>query len=201
MLCNHKSIGLTMPLPTEILMNIFSHIMIEEHNKLFLCVLVNKTWCCIATPYLWQRPFSWIRRPLPIKKGERFLRIFDVMYHFLQDNEKEGLTLDGYRPVSSLMNPSFPYPSYIREITNMGLNFSLDFWQRTYTFREIISDTRYCIPWDHLCILVGRKIKKKDLVLPFCRMFKQENRIHSAILFMNPSFSHDVSECMKCLPV
>lgn len=188
-----------MDVPTEILMIIFRQLMIEGHDTLFSCILVNSTWCKIAIPYLWRRPFSWIRRPLSVKKGTRFLRILDVMYHFLRDEEKKRLTLDGYLPVNELRNTLFPYPSYIREITNVGLYFSLDFWQRTYTFGDM-SETKYSMSWYELSILVNRTIVRKDVVLFFCRMLKQESRIHRVNLFMNPVLDHDIRECMKCFP-
>ena len=69
------------------------------------CILVNRLWCRLAIPFLWEDPFS---NPI---KNHHFIEIY---LHFLNDDDKAKLTEHGIDINFLSSNPLFNYPSFIK---------------------------------------------------------------------------------------
>ncbi|RIB08022.1 hypothetical protein C2G38_2212742, partial [Gigaspora rosea] len=66
----------------ELMENIFNNLNNEiTRSSLRSCALVNRYWCKMAVPILWQDPFSSVQRPLFISK----------YFSSLEEDEKLGL--------------------------------------------------------------------------------------------------------------
>ena len=151
----------------------------ESLTTLFHCVQVNRLWCILAIPYLWRRPFSWIKRDSDVckhpnnKQHPNFLKIINILFHFLSEEDKNNIILDGYKPLI-IDHLIFPYPHYIREITGFGLVAVLHKWQR-------------------------KKKVKGNLVIPFCYLFKQNSNIRNASFFMDPAeyLCKNIKDCLE----
>src|SRR5688572_17180506 len=89
-------------------------------NTLYSLALVNRFWCRLAIPLLWEDPFS-------IKYQENTFHFIDTYFLFLNDNDKSKVKeLGFYKFDSNLQNPLFNYPSLIK---------TLDFTEYNYMFQ------------------------------------------------------------------
>jgi hypothetical protein len=81
----------------------------NNFSTLYSLALVNRFWCCLAIPLLWEDPFSIKYRP---SLSYHFL---DTYFLFLNDNDKSKLKEIIFRKFdSNLQKPLFNYPSLIK---------------------------------------------------------------------------------------
>src|SRR5438876_5882001 len=79
----------------------------NDFNTLYSLVLVNRFWCRLAIPLLWEDPFS-------IKYQKDSTHFIDTYFLFLNDNDKNRVKdLLSYKFDSNLQQPLFSYPSLI----------------------------------------------------------------------------------------
>src|SRR5213082_3260616 len=91
----------------EVTTNII-HRLHNDIRSLYSCVLVNKFFCCLAVPLLWEDPFS-------IKYRENLTYHFiDTYLLFSNDNDKSKIKEIKFD--SNLHKPWFNYPSYIKTL-------------------------------------------------------------------------------------
>src|SRR2546421_3137434 len=84
----------------------------NNFETLYSLALVNRFWCRLAIPLLWEDPFSIkYRKHLPT----HFLHFLDTYFLFLSDDDKTKF--EQVMPCefdSNLKKPLFNYPSYIK---------------------------------------------------------------------------------------
>src|ERR1044071_8582817 len=103
MACSKLFSGDLPELSTFIAQNLRSDI-----KTLYSLALVNRFWCRIVIPLLWEDPFS-------IKIHKASSRFLDTYFLFLNDNDKEKLKF--YEYGSNSYKPLFNYPSLIKTIS------------------------------------------------------------------------------------
>jgi hypothetical protein len=89
----------------------------NDYSTLHSCILVNKLWCRLAIPLLWENPFS-------ITTGNyNFIKVY--LYNL---NKYLKATLSKYQIIDSLLtsNTLFNYPSFIRYLNIDKINTSID---------------------------------------------------------------------------
>src|SRR3954470_5135672 len=81
----------------------------NNFNTLYSLALVNRFWCRLAIPLLWEDPFS-------IKYQEHpTFHFLDIYFLFLNDSDKSKLkNIILYEIDSNLQKPLFNYPSLIK---------------------------------------------------------------------------------------
>src|ERR1700742_1619984 len=99
---------------------ISSYIIQNLHNNvntLYALMLVNRFWCRLAIPLLWEDPFS-------VKYRENLPSHFiDIYFLFLSDNDKINMKTKFYSKFdSNLHKPLFNYPSLIKTIDFYRVN-------------------------------------------------------------------------------
>ncbi|POG77692.1 hypothetical protein GLOIN_2v1871144 [Rhizophagus irregularis DAOM 181602=DAOM 197198] len=93
----------------------------NDYSTLHSCILVNKLWCRLAIPLLWENPFS-------ITTGNyNFIKVY--LYNL---NKYLKATLSKYQIIDSLLtsNTLFNYPSFIRYLNIDNINTSINMWLR-----------------------------------------------------------------------
>ncbi|RIA81882.1 hypothetical protein C1645_881353 [Glomus cerebriforme] len=93
----------------------------NDTSTLHSCILVNRLWCRLAIPLLWEDPFS-----IPITKNYHFIEIY---LHSL--NESDKTKLNEYGIDSNLLFPSstlFNYPSFIKCLNTYKIIYSIEKW-------------------------------------------------------------------------
>ncbi|RIA84578.1 hypothetical protein C1645_808700 [Glomus cerebriforme] len=92
----------------------------NDFSTLHSCVLVNKLWCRLAIPLLWEAPFS-----LKIPKNYHYIEIF---LHNLNEEDKTQLNKIGINknifPTSTLFN----YPGFIKCLKMVEIAYSIEKW-------------------------------------------------------------------------
>ena len=83
----------------------------NDFNTLYSLALVNRFWCRLAIPLLWEDPFS-------VKCRENLSSHFiDTYFLFLSDIDKSKMETKLYSKFdSNLHNPLFNYPSLIKTV-------------------------------------------------------------------------------------
>jgi hypothetical protein len=92
-----------------------------DYKTLHSCILVNRLWCRLAIPLLWENPFS-INKP----KNHHFI---DIYLHNLNDNYKTKLNEYG-RINNDLFSSNilFNYPSFIKCLDTYEVSRSIKYW-------------------------------------------------------------------------
>ena len=99
----------------------------NDLKSLYSCIFVNRFWCRVAIPILWEDPFSTEWR-------NKFLHHFlDIYFLFLSDEDKMGTKEFRRYKISHRMNsfsfkPLFNYPSFIKTLNTFQLELHVINW-------------------------------------------------------------------------
>src|SRR6266480_4295968 len=98
----------------------------NNHNTLYSLTLVNRFWCRLAIPLLWENPFS----KITCNYRENLLRNFlDTYFLFLNDNDKSKLKeIISLSSDSNLQKPLFNYPSLIKTMDIDRIRLHVSNW-------------------------------------------------------------------------
>ncbi|CAG8481627.1 2395_t:CDS:1 [Funneliformis mosseae] len=93
----------------------------NDKASLFSCILLNRSWCKMAIPVLWSRPFE---NPM---YGNN-LNIFWIYISCLSMNEKQRLESKGIRLSKPSQRPLFDYPKYLRGFDCLNFQIAINQW-------------------------------------------------------------------------
>jgi hypothetical protein len=94
----------------------------NDFKTLHSCILVNRFWCRIAIPLLWENPFS-------INLNNRNSHFLDIYLSSFQDNILEELEINRI----NIRLPSFNYPSYIKIVDTHKIEMTIRGWILKFT--------------------------------------------------------------------
>ncbi|EXX74640.1 uncharacterized protein OCT59_006907 [Rhizophagus irregularis] len=111
------------------LMNDIIKYLQNDFSTLHSCILVNRSWCRLTIPLLWENPFS-----IPTK-NYNFIEIY-----LNNLNNKSKLKLNKYKINNNLLpsNTLFNYPSFIKYLNTGSISFSIEKW-----FKTLKPESRY----------------------------------------------------------
>src|ERR1043166_7850642 len=144
MACSKLLSGDLPELSTQIIRNLRNNI-----STLHSLTLVNRFWCRLAIPLLWEDPFS-------VKCQENYLssHFIDTYFLFLNEDDKSKVkAIKFYEFDSNLNNPLFNYPSLIKTINfyrieSHALNWISTSYNTSNTFEcsfQHFSDKKPCL--------------------------------------------------------
>lgn len=121
----------------------------DDFKTLHSCLLVNRLWCRLAIPLLWNDPFS------IITENYNFIEIY--LLHLRNDAKKE---LNKYITCNNLysLNTLFNYPSFIQHLDTSKISYAINKWIATFE----ISSTKA----SHLGYFIQNKRKLSLLQTP-----------------------------------
>ncbi|GBB99712.1 hypothetical protein RclHR1_03600008 [Rhizophagus clarus] len=90
----------------------------NDHITLSSCILVNRLWCRIAIPLLWENPFS------TCTKNCNFIEIY---LQYLNEKDKDKLQEYGIK-IHSKPSLLFNYPNFIKNINTCKIVYSIEKW-------------------------------------------------------------------------
>uniref|UniRef100_U9UN22 Uncharacterized protein n=1 Tax=Rhizophagus irregularis (strain DAOM 181602 / DAOM 197198 / MUCL 43194) TaxID=747089 RepID=U9UN22_RHIID len=95
----------------------------DDFSTLYSCILVNRLWCRLAIPLLWEDPFS--------LKNPKNYRYIEVYLYNLNDDDK--IQLNGYGISNNLFpsNTLFNYSSFIQHLDTRKISNSIEKWVST----------------------------------------------------------------------
>jgi hypothetical protein len=91
-----------------------------DRKTLHSCILVNRLWCRLTIPLLWEDPFSTIS-----PKSYNFIEIY---LYKLNDEDKKKLKNYGINSELFPSNTLFNYPSFIQHLDTCKIDDSIDKW-------------------------------------------------------------------------
>ncbi|RGB41335.1 hypothetical protein C1646_795086 [Rhizophagus diaphanus] len=94
-----------------------------DYKTLHSCILVNRLWCRLAIPLLWENPFS-----IKFPKNYRFIEIY---LHNLSDDVKTRLNEYKIHNGIFLSNTLFNYPKFIQCLDTHNVYNSIEIWAST----------------------------------------------------------------------
>ncbi|EXX62250.1 hypothetical protein RhiirA1_539860 [Rhizophagus irregularis] len=100
----------------------------QDYKTLYSCILVNRLWCNLAIPLLWENPFS-----IEFPKNYHFIEIY--LYN-LNDDDKTKLIQYGMNKDLFPLNTLFKYPSFIKHLDINKISKSIEYWEVTIRTSE-----------------------------------------------------------------
>jgi hypothetical protein len=92
----------------------------NDFSTLHSCALVNRLWCRLAIPLLWEDPFS-----LKYPKNYRYIEVY---LQYLNDDDKTQLNEYGISNDLFSSNILFNYPSLIQHLDTHKISDSIEKW-------------------------------------------------------------------------
>ncbi|PKK64511.1 hypothetical protein RhiirC2_787386 [Rhizophagus irregularis] len=132
-----------------------------DYKTLHSCILVNRLWCRLAIPLLWEDPFS-IKDP----KNYHFIEIY---LHYLNDDDKTKLNEYVIHNELFPSNTLFNYPSFIQHLSSFKICCSIEKWITTVGTSTTSNEqhSRYFTRKTNLQIPISTKLIYKLLFLIF----------------------------------
>src|SRR5687767_9395454 len=97
----------------------------NNHNTLYSLALVNRFWCRLAIPLLWEDPFSTTYK----YRGNSSFHFLDIYFLFLTNNDKnEVKEIMSHEFDSNLKKPLFNYPSLIKTLMSYRIELHVANW-------------------------------------------------------------------------
>jgi hypothetical protein len=97
----------------------------NDFSTLHSCLLVNRLWCRLTIPLLWENPFS-----LKYPKNYRYIEVY---LHNLNNDDKTQLNEYGISNDLFSSNVLFNYPSFIQHLDTHKISDSIEKWVATTT--------------------------------------------------------------------
>ncbi len=95
----------------------------HDYKTLHSCILVNRLWCRLSIPLLWEDPFS-----MKFPKNHNFIKIY---LHHLNDDDKTKLNECGISNDIFPSNTLFNYPSFIQCLNTHKIRYFIVKWVAT----------------------------------------------------------------------
>src|SRR6266480_1028300 len=89
----------------------------NDFSALHSCILVNRLWCRLTIPLLWEDPFSEVN-----------YRVIKIYLHNLNDDDKAKLNEYRINDNSFPSNALFKYPSFIKHLNINRIFRSIVCW-------------------------------------------------------------------------
>ncbi|RIA84577.1 hypothetical protein C1645_879840 [Glomus cerebriforme] len=91
----------------------------RDYQTLHSCILVNRLWCRLAIPLLWEDPFS-----IPTRN----YHFIEIYLHNLNEEDKTQLNKIGINNNIFPTNTLFNYPSFIKCLKSCKIGYSIEKW-------------------------------------------------------------------------
>lgn len=136
----------------DVLLNIMRWLKVIHLNSMHSCILVNKEWCSLAIPILWDDPFSLLRQKKCPWINRQYIHFMRTLLQGKQLDDNGPKSMFEERWIRSLYGKeaevemtrvhelvtygynhwSLPYPSYIRYFDSYVLTSCIIHWKRCF---------------------------------------------------------------------
>ncbi|RGB25439.1 hypothetical protein C1646_771708 [Rhizophagus diaphanus] len=172
-----------------------------DYKTLHSCILVNRLWCSLAIPLLWEDPFS-----IPTKNYQ----FIEIYLHYLNDDNKTKLNEYVIHNDILNLNTLFNYPKFIQHLDTFKVYYSIEKWvtsiKNSTTKRPVfnysmknanllfsqVSNLSTLIFRSLFLIFIENKVNLHSFeVIPICSDFDKIDKIIELIL-QNPYFIFNI---------
>ncbi|RGB41150.1 hypothetical protein C1646_810922 [Rhizophagus diaphanus] len=161
----------------------------HDYKTLHSCILVNRLWCRLAIPLLWEDPFS-----IPTLN----YRFIDIYLSYLNEDCKLKLNEYGINNNLFPLNTFFNYPSFIQHLDTRKISNSIENWvtQLSYSVQNNnlqISNFTKLICSSLFLIFIENEVKLCSLEVSLlshqvCEYFDEAFEL----ILKNPNFIRDI---------
>lgn len=147
----------------DMLLNIFRWLKVMHIRSIHKCIFVNKEWCSLAIPILWNDPFSLLRPENEPWLNSQYIHLLRTLFQGTSLEAKGDYRSPFEKSYVKILYPeeieetmarvndlvfsgygcwAFPYPSYIRHFDSSVLASCIIHWKRCFV-DDIISLAEY----------------------------------------------------------
>ncbi|RGB26353.1 hypothetical protein C1646_770530 [Rhizophagus diaphanus] len=146
----------------------------NDYSTLHSCVLVNRLWCRLAIPLLWENPFS-------IPTGN--YKFIEIYLHNLNGEYKINENL-------LLSNTLFNYPSFIKYLDLLKISTSVGEWFYTVKTEnlDLVKDTKKLIIISLLKIFIENEVNLHTLEIKINHYYITYLKDILELTLQNPNF-------------
>ncbi|CAB5182244.1 uncharacterized protein OCT59_000346 [Rhizophagus irregularis] len=155
----------------------------DDISSLYSCILVNRLWCRIAIPLLWEDPFS-----VPTQKFD-FIKI---LLRSLNDEDKTRLIVKyGFNNNEFSPKTLFNYPGFIKRLNTQNIRFCIENWVPNLT--NNFANSANLFYWLLFKTFIKNEINLNsfEIVMLISRDHKYFNEVFDLIL-KNPKFIYNI---------
>ncbi|PKK59851.1 hypothetical protein RhiirC2_857156 [Rhizophagus irregularis] len=165
----------------------------NDFSTLHSCILVNRFWCRLATPILWENPFSFRDN----------YKYFEIYSQYLNDDLKTGLKKDkiikNSLPSNTLL---FNYYGFLKHMDIYEIVMSVIRWIRnTKGLSLTVSDYKrisdICISL--FKIFIENEIHLHTLELEYNSQYSKIYEIIFELILQNQNFIHNIKNLKLCI--
>ncbi|RGB29628.1 hypothetical protein C1646_766391 [Rhizophagus diaphanus] len=165
----------------------------NDYLALHSCIFVNRLWCRIAIPLLWEDPFS---NKVNLPKNHN---IFEISLHKLNEDDKAQLNKYGINNESFSLNTLFNYLSFIKCLNTFSFVYSIKKWIGTLSISNQstqFSNLLNFIPLLLIKIFIQNKVNLHTFEVEISSTIKITNSecLNSIIklILRNPTFIYNI---------
>ncbi|EXX55930.1 uncharacterized protein OCT59_002267 [Rhizophagus irregularis] len=171
----------------------------NDYSTLHSCILVNRLWCRLAIPLLWENPFS-------ITTGN--YNFIEVYLYNLNDYLKTKI--NDYQIINYLLpsNTLFNYPSFIKYLNIYKIALSIERWLKAnykasnsvnlVTYNSILASVfefEKLINMSLIKLFIENEVNLHTLEIGISAAFYKYYNVYvdiSEIILQNPNFIHNI---------
>ncbi|GBB86050.1 hypothetical protein RclHR1_01250013 [Rhizophagus clarus] len=157
------------------------------------CIFVNRLWCRIAIPLLWEDPFS---KKVKLPKNHN---IIEISLHKLNDNDRARLNKYGINNELFSLNTLFNYPSFIKCLNTSAFVYSIKKWIKTLSINDQSTNISELLEYISLLLIkifIQKKVNLHTFEVEVLNTLRNINGecLDSIIelILRNPTFIYDV---------
>ncbi|PKY34199.1 hypothetical protein RhiirB3_453682 [Rhizophagus irregularis] len=158
----------------------------NDYSTLYSCILVNRLWCRLAIPLLWENPFSF--------RTENY-NFIGIYLHNLNDDLKIKLNECKIINNSLPSNTLFNYPSYLKYLNIYYFIYNVEMWfiklenSRSY----LVSDFKELIDISLFKVFIENEVNLHTLVIEITSIYYSK-RLYNILelISQNTNFIHNI---------
>jgi hypothetical protein len=167
----------------------------NDFTTLHSCILINRLWCRLAIPLLWENPFS-----IPTKN-------YNFIYFYLDNlNDELKTKLNEYKIKDNLLfsNTLFNYSKFIKYLNTRDFIYFIGKWFENFIYTlkfknnyELeLNDFKRLIHMSLLKIFIENEVKLHNLCIEIHRLRDYNLYLYDILelILQNPNFLHNIKE-------
>jgi hypothetical protein len=156
----------------------------KDLSTLYSCILVNRLWCRLAIPLLWEDPFS-----IPTQN----YHYIEIYLYYLNEDGKAKFNEYGINNNLLISNPLFNYPSFIKYLNIRHICYSIEKWIETIKINNYDSNLKNFVYKSLIEVFIENEgeLHSFEVVAPMSNDFGYFNDTMELTL-QNPNFTYNI---------
>jgi hypothetical protein len=160
---------------------------------LYSCILVNRLWCRLAIPLLWENPFSIITKNYHYCHIKKYYHYIEIYLYYLNEGSKVKFNEFGINNDLLPSNTLFNYPSFIKYLKTNRIYYSIKKWVHTLFVnqREKLEKLVYRSLFEVFIANEGI-LHSFEIVLSYNNIYCEYFNDAIELILQNPNFMYNI---------